>query len=150
MGLIEKLKLLLKVRQPATDLINEVKDIKSGWQTIPFWVTLLGTLISAVGALTGVIPATAALIIGTGLTAVYNVLRGAVKAESPTTKPILQTTEFWLSLGTELSNALVTFQNGAINPPWFATAQALIGACMAFGQNLAAQPTTPQTTPPAK
>ncbi len=149
MGLIEKLKLLFKVRQPATDLINEVKEIKTGYKTIQFWVTVIGTIGSVATAMTGLIPATAALVISTSLTCFYNILRGATKSQSQTTKPILQTTEFWMSMLTELSNTLITFQNGAINPPWFATAQATIAAFMAFGQNLASQAPSGTTTPVA-
>ena len=139
MGFIEKLKLLFKARQPATDLINEIKDIKAGWKTLPFWVTVLGTLIALVAAAQGVIPATASLVIITVLTAFYNILRGATKANTPGVKPVLQTTEFWLGVLSQISNAILALKGGGINPEWFTTAEAIIGAAMAAGQNLAAQ-----------
>jgi len=144
MGLLEKIKLLFKARKPATDIINEVGQIKSGWKTIPFWVTLLGTLISLVAALEGFIPASTALIATTALTAIYNILRGATKTDITGTKPVVQSTEFWLGVLGQLSNAAVTLKTGGIAPHWLVTAETFISAAMAAGQNLAGQqPSTP-------
>jgi hypothetical protein len=157
MGLIEKIKLLFKARQPVTDIINQVKEVKAGWKTLPFWITLLGSAGALVAALQGFIPATAALVATTVLTGFYNILRGATKTDVASTKPVLQTTEFWLGVLGTIGSAIVSLQAGGINPAWFATASTVIGAAMAAGQNLAAQtPSTPAqvaaapATPPAK
>ena len=146
MGLIEKLKLLFKARQPLTDIITEVKGIKAGYKTVPFWVTLLGTLLALVGALQGVIPATAALVVTTTLTFAYNVLRGATKANVPGQKPVLKTTEFWIGVLGFLTTAITSLQAGGINPAWMTTAMSIIGMAMAAAQNLSGQ----QPTPPAQ
>lgn len=143
MGLIEKLKLLFKARQPLTDIITEVKEIKAGYKTLPFWITLLGTLLTLVAALQGVIPASAALVVTTILTFLYNVLRGATKANVPGQKPVLQTTEFWIGVLGFLSTAITTLQSGGVNPAWMTTAMAVIGMAMAAAQNLAGQQPTP-------
>ncbi len=139
MGFMEKLKLLFKVRVPATDLINEVQAAKTGWKTIPFWITLIGTLLSFVAALKGIIPPTAALVVTTALTLFYNVLRGATKADVSGTKPIFQTTEFWIGVLSQVANAIVTLQTGGVNPQWLATTATIVAAAMAAGQNLAGQ-----------
>ncbi len=125
MGFIEKLKLLLKVRQPVTDLINEVKSIKAGYKTIPFWITVIGTVLS--------------VIVATVLTAFYNILRGATKTDVTDVKPIFQTTEFWMGVFAELQNAILALQAGGINPKWLALSALVIGAAMSCGQNLASQ-----------
>lgn len=151
MGLIEKIKLLFRFRQPATDLINEVQQVKAGYKTLPFWVTIIGTLGSFVAAAQGLIPATAALVTGTVLTALYNILRGATKADAPGVKPIFQTSEFWMGVLNEISNAFMALKTGGINPQWLVTAQTVIAAAMAAGQNLAGQspnaPPAPPSTP---
>lgn len=139
MGLIEKLKLLFKERQPATDLINEVKQVKSGWKTLPFWIAVVGTLGAAAAGLDGIIPASAVLISTTVLTMFYNILRGATKADLAGTKPIFQTSEFWLSVLSQVSNAITSLKTGGINPAWLTSAGGLVAAAMAAGQNLAAQ-----------
>jgi len=147
MGFIEKLKLLFKVRKPATDLINEVRQVKSGWKTIPFWVSVLGTLLAVVASLKGLIPATSALVITTVLTMFYQILRGATKADLTSTKPVFQTSEFWLGVLSQIANALTALKTGGINPTWLATASGLVAAAMAAGQNLAGQQPSPAGTP---
>lgn len=142
MGLLSKIKLLFVFRKPATDLINEVSQVKSGYKTVAFWVAVVGTLGSAVAAGTGIIPATYALIAGTVLTVLYNILRGATKADQVGVKPILQSTEFWMGVLTAISNGLLALKTGGIDPQWLTTAQTAIGAAMAAGQNLAGQQPT--------
>jgi hypothetical protein len=151
MGLIEKLKLLFKMRQPATDLITEIKDVKSGWKTWQFWITLLGTLSALATACSGLLPLSTVLIITTVIaliTAVYNVWRGAVKSQTPGQKPFFQSSEFWVSVVSCASTAIVTLQTGGVNPKWFETAIAAITVILGSlgaGQNLAGQ--QPGATP---
>lgn len=142
MGLIEKLKLLIKARQPITDIITELKTVKSGWKTISFWVSVLASLLALVAALQGVIPGSVALVITTGITLIYNILRGAIKSQVSGQSPFFQTSEFWLSLLTGISTAIVALQTGGINPAWFKEALlaiSVIGGSLAAGQNLAGQ-----------
>ena len=139
MGLIDKLKLLFRARQPVTDLIQEVKNAKAGWKTWTFWLSVLATVGELIAALQGIIPVTAELIASTAITAIYNILRGATKASVPGTKPVLQTSEFWLGALTEISNAFVSLKTGGVNPTWMTTANGVVAAAMVFAQNLAGQ-----------
>jgi hypothetical protein len=139
MGLIEKLKLLIKIKKPVGEIVDAAKKAKETKKWLQFTVTLLGTLASTAAALTGVIPPQAQLIATTVLQALYNILRGAEKAESSDVKGTLRTTEFWMSGLTEVQKGLVSVQMGGINPEWMATSTALIGAALAFGQNLASR-----------
>lgn len=50
MGLLDKLKLLFRARQPLTDIINQAKTIKTGFKTWQFWASValsLGGLVAA-------------------------------------------------------------------------------------------------------
>lgn len=142
MGLIEKLKLLFKARQPITDIITELKGVKSGWKTGAFWVSVLLSLTALVGALQGVIPVTAALIATTMITLIYNILRGAIKSQVPGQKPFFQTSEFWLSVLGSVSAAIVALQAGGVNPAWFKEALGAIGiilTSLGASQNISGQ-----------
>lgn len=80
MNLIEQIKVLFRIRKPATDLLMEVKMVKSGWKTSEFWMTVVTQILAVVGALNGVIdPKTAATVVA-ALNAVYAVLRTLAKA----------------------------------------------------------------------
>lgn len=148
MGFIEKLKLLFKARKPITDIIHQVDTVKSGWKTLPFWITFVGTLISLAAALEGAIPKVTALIIMAVLTFFYNVLRGATKASLTEQKPVFQTSEFWIGVIGSLSACLTSIQSGGVNPIWLTTALGMIGVGMTAAQNLAGQSPTPGAIPP--
>lgn len=140
MGLIAKLKLLLKIQKPAGQIIGQMKELndgKRGWKTLGFWVTLVGTLSSTTLALTGIIPAPVQLIVTTALQAIYNIMRGAQGADSLLIKGTLTTTEFGLSVLTEIQKGLVAVEAGGIRPEWMTAATGIVGASLAFGQNLA-------------
>lgn len=139
MGLIEKLKLLFKVRKPATDIINQVANVKSGWKTWQFWATFVGSLGALAASLKGIIPLEGSLITTTALTFLYNVLRGATKADVVGVKPLLQTSEFWISILGYAQTALLALQTGGIDPKWVMASSAFITAALGMGQNLAGQ-----------
>lgn len=139
MGFIAKIKLLFKIQKPLGDLAKLAPGVKTGWRTISFWITALGTLASTAAALTGIIPPQAQLIATTILTALYNVLRGAQKMESSDTKGLFTTTEFALTTLGEIQKGIVAAQTGGINPEWMATATMIVGAALAAGQNLASR-----------
>lgn len=154
MNIFQKLKALIAVRKPAQELITNVKEIQRGYKTFAFWLTLVGSVMSVVGAISGLLPIPAALIATTTLTVLYNVLRGLLKADETGVQPILQSTEFWIGLLNQVSMGIVSLQHGGINPEWFATTTTVIGGVMTIAQNLAAQhpattavPTTDQTSP---
>ncbi len=142
MGLIEKMKLLFKARKPATDIINQVQGIKTGWKTWQFWAALVGSTGALVASLKGFIPLEASLIATTALTFLYNVLRGATKADVVGTKPLLQTSEFWMSILGYAQTALLALQTGGIDEKWVLMAAAFTTAALGMGQNLAGQQPT--------
>lgn len=144
LGFIDKIKLLFKMQKPLGELAKAGQDVKTGWKTLSFWVTFLGTLGSTAAALTGLIPAPAQLVITTVLQAAYNILRGAQKMESPTVKGFFTTTESWLSALAEIQKGLVAVEAGGIHPEWIGVATTIVGMSLAAGQNLAAR-----TNPPA-
>jgi len=139
MQLLEKLKLLFKIRRPVGELFDQIKDIKRGYKTIAFWVTLIGSILSTAAALTGVIPAPVQLVVTTVLTAFYNILRGAQKMEETAVRGTFRSTEVWLTALGEIQKGIVATQAGGINPEWLATASTIVGMSLAAGQNLAAQ-----------
>jgi hypothetical protein len=82
MNIFSKLKLLWKVKEPAEHIIEEVSNVKAGWKTSEFWLTILSNLITIAGALQGVIdPKTAAVVLA-ALNGVYTTVRGIVKAKA--------------------------------------------------------------------
>lgn len=154
MGFIEKLKLLFKIRKPASDLIDQVKEAKSGWKTWQFWITTLGLLSAVVTAASGLIPMSYVIAITTAIaliTALYNVWRGAEKAQQPGQKPFFQTSEFWVSILACLATALMRLKSGGIDPKWSETAMSAITVILGSlgaGQNLAGQqPSAPSLAP---
>lgn len=142
MGLIEKLKLLVKVRKPVGDVIEAAQTAKKTKKWFSFAITLIGTIGTTAGALAGVIPPQAQLIVTSVFQAIYNVLRGLEKAEGPEIKGTLRTTEFWMSGLTEAQKMFVALNTGGIDPVWMPTMTALVGAALSFGQNLAARNVT--------
>lgn len=139
MGLIEKLKLLFKVRKPLGEVADAVEEAKKTKKWVHFAVTLLGTLVTTALALKGVIPPVYQLIAVTVFQALYNIIRGADKADNAEIKGTLTTTEFWMTALAEVQKAFINLQTGGINPEWMVTSTAAIGAALAFGQNLAAR-----------
>jgi len=139
MGLIEKLKLLFKVKKPVEDVIDAAKAASKTRKWFSFVVTLVGTLGTTAAALTGVIPPQAQLVAVTVLQSLYNILRGADKAETSEIKGTLRTTEFWLTGLSEIQKTFVAFQTGGWYPEWMATATTVTGMALAAGQNLASR-----------
>lgn len=159
MSFIEKIKLLFKVKKPAGEIVDALQEAKKTKKWVHFTVTLLGILISTVAALAGVIPPQTQLIATTILQVIYNIVRGADKADNETIKGTLRTTEFYMTALTEMQKGIVMAQTGGINPEWFAMSSAIIGAALSFGQNLSARApiqvekvSTPEDkpTPPAQ
>lgn len=140
MGLWEKISLLFKANKPATELVGQLKEAQRGYKTLAFWVALLGTLLSLAAAVKAVIPVTAALIVITVLTAVYNVLRGLQKAGTDTNRGALVSTELWIGVMGEISKAVAALHAGGIDPTWLVSLGSINAAAMAAAQNLAAQP----------
>lgn len=148
MNLIDKIKLLFSIRQPVTDLVGEVKQAKSGWNTLPFWLSVLTTLGTLAAALTGYLAAPTALIITTSITVLYNILRAIQNAGQPGIQPLMLSTRFWTGILGILAAGITSLQAGGVNPTWLVTASGVIAAVMSGAQSIGAvQPA--DTTPPA-
>lgn len=139
MNLIDKVKILVSIRKPLGIVVSELSDVKRGWKTIGFWITFLGSLIALVSALTGFMPATAALLTTTSLTVIYNIASGLRKADEVGVRPVLQSTEFWVGVLNSVGNGLMAIQTGGISPEWLVTAQTIIASVVGVAQNLGAQ-----------
>src|SRR5258708_28611706 len=111
MNIIQGNKVLFSVRVPVQHSAGEIKDIKSGWKTIPFWVTLTGSLVSLGAAIQGFIPGTIAVVIITSLTVIYNILRGLIKADVNGVRPVFQSSEFWAGVIGILCDGILTLKN---------------------------------------
>jgi len=57
---------------------------KPGYKTTEFWLTVVGLLFNVAGALHGEFPPWVALLVGTALTVIYNILRAQVKMAAST------------------------------------------------------------------
>lgn len=139
MTLIEKIKLLFQIKKPVEDILDSAKEAKKNNKWFHFSVLLIGTIVTTLASLGGLLPPLVQLGIVTTLQCVYNILRGADKADNQEIKGTLLTTEFWTSALSEIQKALVAAHAGGLNPEWMTAATALSGAALAFGQNLAAR-----------
>jgi hypothetical protein len=132
----EKIKLLLKIRKPAEDVSNDIKEIKRGWKTLSFWLVLIGHLGSLVAAAQGVLDPKLALILNTILAVLYNILRGVNKSQEEGVREWWKTTEVWMSVGSQLSAGSLALQQGGINPAWLVTASTVLNAVLALSRDL--------------
>lgn len=139
MSLIQKLKLLIQIRKPAGEIADALQSVKKTKKYVAFAVTVLGSLITAVSALNGLIPPIYAIIATTALQAAYNIIRGLDKADSAEVKGTLRTTEFWMTGLNEVQKVFLATQTQGINPEWLAMSSTVVGMALAAGQNLAAR-----------
>lgn len=154
MSLIAKIKLLFSAAKPAANLAGQLKEVGSGWKTIHFWVSLLGSAISLAASIKGFIPADISLIVTTALVASYNIMRGFDKTDSSVVHPPFQSTEFLMGLLAQLSNAVLALQQGGIASTHLVIAGTVLAGAMSIAQNLSginngtatvpAQPTAPK------
>lgn len=80
MGIVNKIRLLLRLRKPAENLISEVSKVKSGYKSSEFWLTIVSNLVTIAGALNGILDAKTAAIVLAVLNGLYTVLRTIAKA----------------------------------------------------------------------
>ena len=136
MSIIEKIKLLFVARKPAADFLANVKDVKRGWKTIHFWVSLLGSGIALAASIKGFIPADVSLIVTAVLVASYNVMRGFDKTDESIPHPPLRSTEFLMGLLAQRSNAVLALQQGGVSSTHLAIAGTVLAGAMSIAQNL--------------
>ena len=133
MGLFAKIKAAWAARK----VVNQMGEIKRGWKTLSFWVTLAGNLVTLAVTLKGMVPAIAGIVAMTALTAVYNILRGAQKSEEAGVRAWWKTTEFWMGIGTEAIKGITVLKAGGVNPEWFGFTSAVLAGAMTIARDLA-------------
>ena len=131
------LKLVLRVEPGTQDAVTELTQLKRGWKTTAFWITLTGSLLSIAAALKGVIPADVALAANTVLIVVYNLLRGVKKSACPGVHPLWQSTECWLGVVGNICNSLMALRPNGPSAQHLAVASAVISVGMAVARDLA-------------
>jgi hypothetical protein len=136
----------IKAAWSARKVVKDMGDIKRGWKTLNFWLTLVGNVIALSAAIKGFIPAVAALVVMTLLTALYNILRGAQKSQETGVRAFWKTSEFWLAVGAEISKAVLAVQQGGVNPAWLASLSTFMAAIMTIARDMAHKEPD-QTTP---
>lgn len=139
MSVLTKLKLLFSVRKPAGTITDAIVEVKKTKKYVHFAVTVLGSLLTALLALNGIIHPVYSIIATTVLQALYNIVRGLDKADSAEVKGTLRTTEFWMTGLNEVQKVFLTTQTQGINPEWLAMSSTIVGMALAAGQNLAAR-----------
>lgn len=139
MSLVDKIKLLLQLRKPGQELVTQVKEAKSGWKTIHFWVALLGTLTTIAGVVAHFIPATAGLLAMTTVVVIYNIVRSIENAHMPGVQPLLLSTRFWIGIIGIVGDGLMALKTGGISYPWVLTSSAIIASIMAAAQSVGAE-----------
>lgn len=83
MTIIDKIKLLFKVKGTAEDIYKEAQIMNGttpGWKTTEFWLNVATQIATLWGAVSGFIPPKYAAIISTSGIAVYTVARTIIKA----------------------------------------------------------------------
>jgi hypothetical protein len=136
MNILSKIKLLMKAKGPAESLWGKFKEVKRGYKTVSFWLAVCSSAVSLIGALNGLIPATTAVIIITGLTFTYNILRGLEKVDEVGVRPVIQTTEFWVGILNSAANGIISLQSGGISAEWLTVAQTVIVFAVGAAQNI--------------
>lgn len=135
----------LRALWAARKVVNQMGDVKRGWKTLGFWVTLLGNMTALVTALNGIIPATTAAIVSGAITALYTVLRGAQKSEEAGVREWYKTSEFYMAVGSQLGTVLLTLQQNGVNAAWVATSSTILSGVLAISRDLShKQPETPK------
>jgi hypothetical protein len=151
MSLIEKIKLLFAAKAPVTDLISKAKELKTGWKTLGFWVSVVATLATLATAVAGFLPANIALIVTVAITFIYQTLRAVENTQMASTAPLLLSTRFWSGILAIAATALTSLKAGGISPHWVEAALTLIGIIMTGAQNVGGQLVPPaEPAAPAK
>src|SRR5262245_3088485 len=117
-------------------VITQFSQISLGWRKLPFWISLIGSVISYLGALKEYIPPQYALLIGTALTAFYHVLRGLQQSDAEEVRPRFKTTEFWLGVAQQTQNALLAIQTGGLGTNQIMQANIVLTGAMAIARDL--------------
>lgn len=139
MNIFSKLTTLFKGKELAEKTLEDAKDIKRGWKTPAFWITLFGNLSALAAATQGLMDPKVALMVTTGLTAGYNILRGMAKSNEDGVRGWHISTEVWIGIGAILEAAIMTLQQGGIDYKWLTTAGIVLAGVMKIARDLSVQ-----------
>lgn len=150
MGFLSKLKLLFIVQKPLGEITEALEKAKKTKKWVQFSATVLSILGTSVASFNGYMDPQVAILVSAGISALYNVVRGAEKANYTDVKGPFTSTEFYSSVLTEAQKFVVVANNGGINAPWLSQLSTGINMLgLVIGQFLAAQaPVTPEETAP--
>ena len=122
MGILTKLKLLLKLNKSSKVVVEEVEKVveakkKSGLKSTEFWGTVLVSVGSVAASVTGILPPLYAAIAVSGSTVAYTLSRGLAKKTDPNgaVKPGYKASEFYVGLLNDLGSLLAAV-SGAVPP----------------------------------
>lgn len=148
MGFLAKLKLLFIIQKPAGEILDAIAEAKSNKKWIHFAVTVLSIALSSAAAWSGYLDPNTYVIVSTALNAIYNVVRGADKADNSDVKGPFTSTELYLSMLTEAQKFVVNAHAGGVTAPWLEQLNTGVNLfALMLGQNLAARAPNPMSVP---
>lgn len=142
MGLFSKLKMLFQIKKPLGDIADAVAEAKKTKKWVSFSLTVLSIIGASGAAIAGLVPPIYAIMIPAIANALYNVFRGADKADNVNIKGLFTTSEFYVTTGQEAQKILMLAQSNGIETSVVLTAiLASIASwgSLAAGQNLASR-----------
>lgn len=146
MGFLSKLTLLFKIKKPLGDLVDAVAEAKKTKKWVSFSLTVLAIIGASGAAMTGLVPPVYAILVPAVANSIYNIFRGADKADNMDVKGLFTTSEFYVTSGQEAQKLMQLMQAHGIDTP-VAVAAILASIAswgsLAAGQNLAARAPDP-------
>lgn len=152
MTLLEKIKLLMKIRKPVGQLVEEIEKSRDKYKTVQFWMSIVLIVSSIVASANGLIPPKIALILTITLGSIYNALRAMKNTQIEGVTPLLRSTRFWVGFASIVSAWLIALQDGGISSDSLKTAITIMGGVMTICQAIGLKQPEPleQTAPPTE
>jgi len=145
MKFLTKIKLLFMVQKPAGEIVDAVAEAKKTKKWIHFAATVFGILATGIAAWSGYMSPQVYVVVSSALNAIYNIVRGADKADNSDVKGTFTATELYVSAFTEAQKFVVVAHTGGAQYPWLDSMASFLNLiALVAGQNLAARaPATP-------
>lgn len=140
MKFLDKIKLLFKIQKPAGEVLDAVAEAKKTKKWIHFAATVLGIVATGIATWSGYMDPQIYVVVSSALNAIYNIVRGADKADNADVKGTFTTTELYLSAFTEAQKFVVVSHTGGAHYPWLDSLASFLNlVALVLGQNLAAR-----------
>lgn len=151
MGFIQKIKLLFIVKKPVGEIADAVAEAKKTKKWLHFTATVLGIVTTGIAAYAGYMDPQLYVLVSSALNAIYNIVRGADKADNSDVKGTFTSTELYVSAFTEAQKFVVVAHAGGANYPWIDSLASFLNLiALVAGQNLAARAPNPSEPPEPK